>query len=182
MIRVRINWTGPAAGFSVLHFGDDLSTSGAAQAAADAVTSFILEFDQTLSTQMTAQVDPEVLQVNIATGQTEGVETVTSSPITGGTADAMLPQATQALLRWRSGQFVAGREIRGRTFVPGFTEASGTTNGEVDTTVIALLNTAAGNLISNTNIGIWSPTRGVFASAQSASTWGEWAVLRGRRQ
>jgi hypothetical protein len=92
--------------------------------------------------------------------------------------------ATQGLIRWRTGVFIAGRELRGRTFIPGATE-SRSANGRPDSTYITTAETAAQDLLDNAALGaalvVYSVTHRQVELVQSRSVWGQWAVLRSRR-
>jgi hypothetical protein len=43
------------------------------------------------------------------------------------------------------------------------------------------INAANVTLLGTTDFAIWSPTLGSAATVTSGTTWGEWAVLRSRR-
>ncbi len=180
MIRVRIDHTGPCQGFNILHFAGDLEGSYA-QDTADAVAVFLEAIDVGVRNSQTMRVDPEIAQVNIATGQIEAVETVTTAPVVGEAVDEGVPQAANLLLRWRTGLFSGGREVRGRTFLPGFSILQNTATGEVEQDTINFMNAAGETLLANSDLGIYSPTKSLFAEATSVSCWNEWAVMRSRR-
>lgn len=178
MIRVRINWTGLNEGFSLLHFANDLAD---AQTTASAVTNFLNGVDTYVHTTQLMRVDPEVEQINVATGQVEGVATVTSAQVAGLASGTPVPQLAQALIRWRTGQFVSGRELRGRTFIPGITSTHVSAAGEPTSALISGLAGEATNFIGSTDVGVWSPTHSVFFEAVSATVWTEFASMKSRR-
>lgn len=182
MLRYRINYSGPAAGFSILHFDGALSEGGIVQANADALDLFLKGIDQFISNQQSMQVDSEVLEVDVGTGQTLGVGNIISTPTIGTQPGQMVPQLAQILVRWRTGFFSAGRELRGRTFIPGASAGAMATNGEVIASALADVEVAAESLHLDTEVGVWSPTKNVFATITSSSAWNEWASQRGRRQ
>jgi hypothetical protein len=181
MLRVRINWTGITQGYSVWHFlpGEDSSTT--AESAADAATAWLTTINTYLSGAQVATVDPEVLQVDVGTGNVEGVFATSQSPVTGTSGANVIPNAANALVRWRTGVFTAGRELRGRTFIPGMTEDENDQFGNLDPAVVTGINAANVTLLGTTDFAIWSPTLGSAATVTSGTTWGEWAVLRSRR-
>lgn len=180
MIRLTINHSGPAAGVNVWHFGGELDGTNE-QEAADAATAFLQAIDVGVRNSQTMEVDPEVLEINVGTGATEGAATVTTTPVPGTAVDEAVPQAASLLMRWRTGQFAGGREVRGRSFLPGFSLLQNTATGEVEPDTIAFMNGAGADLIDNSDFGIWAPARSVFATVNSASCWNEWAVMRSRR-
>jgi hypothetical protein len=181
MLRVRINWSGLNTGFSVMHFLPAVDDQASADDAAAAVTAWLQVLDNFLRVNQTAQVDPEVLEIQVATGTTLGSFTVSESPVTGADSNDAVPNASMALVRWRTGIYVSGREIRGRTFIPGLTEASLDANGNLGTTPISAIDAGSNLLIAGDPLAIYSPTRGSAATVTQASTWSEFAVLRSRR-
>lgn len=179
MLRLAIDFSGVNEGTSIMHFlpaEDDLT---AAQAAADAVDDFIVSFLGYVSNAQLAQVNTEVLVVNETTGQTTGVLPVTSQARTGTDAANALPNATMALFRWRTGLFLQGREVRGRTFWPGLTETSNDAQGNFSGA--ADLTADATAFIAASDIAIWSPTRLLASTVTVGTCWDEFAVLRSRR-
>lgn len=181
MIRVRLNYTGPASGFSVFHFDGDVNSGTVAQDAADAVETWIGTFNDQFATSQSMRVDPEVLGIDISTGQTNGVETVTTTAINGAGASSQVAQLANYLVRWRTGSFVNGREIRGRTFLPGCSSSSAAANGEVATAAISAIDAASVTLLANSTLGVYSPANAGFSTANVASTWNEFASMRSRR-
>jgi hypothetical protein len=178
MIRVRVNWSGVNEGFSVMHFGDAI---GSAQVAADAVEDWLDDIDASMALGQAMQVDTEVEEVDPATGNILSVANVTTVGKTGAVSGAPVPQVAQALFRWRTGQYINGREVRGRTFVPGLALAATDTQGEIASATVAGLQTAAAAFVTASGIGVWSPANGTFELATSASVWPEFAVMRSRR-
>lgn len=183
MLRVRINWTGNAEGFSVLHFEGDLDGGTNGDAAATAVDGFLGNLENYMGQFQFAQVDPEVLQVNDVTGQTEAVHTVVKENHQGTGDAAQVPQSTMLLIRWRTGAYTNGREIRGRTFIPGLEASANDGSGAPTAAVITGIGALATTLAAATpSLVVYSPTRSAIATVASASVWSEWAVMRSRRE
>ena len=178
MLRLRINWTGLNSGFSVMHSGDALAS---AQAAADAVEDWLNALSPYIAAAQSFQVDPEAEEVDPVTGNVTGVASVTTITQTGDFSVAPVPQAAQALVRWRTGEYVAGREIRGRTFIPGIAGSQTSTTGELVPATLAGMQTASTAFLTASGHGIWSPKNGQFELALTASVWSEFAVMRSRR-
>lgn len=178
MIRVRINWTGLNEGFSLLHFDEDLS---AASTTASAVTNFLNGIDTYVHTTQLMQVDPEVEEIDIGTGQITGVASVSQAQVAGVASGTPVPQLAQALIRWRTGVFTFGRELRGRTFIPGITSAHVSASGEPTSALVSGLAGEATNFIGSTTLGVYSTTHHAFGTASSASVWTEFASMRSRR-
>lgn len=184
MLRVTSVFTGMAGApyYSTHYFGGD--TSGEASAAVTAVDGLWDGLSSELSSQLDVAINTDVEVVDPVTGLTTGIfPTAGGGTAFTGSGDP-LPPATQLLIRWRTGQYVSGREIRGRTFVPGFLEAA-SSSGRPDTAMVGNINTlAASFLTASAGAGalvVYSPTRGQAADVTAASVWTEWAVLRSRR-
>lgn len=181
MYRITTLFSGPlVTGGGIQQFYFDQGGGTAAQAHA-AVRTFWTSIALGSHTSLTITVTPEVELVDNATGQVEGIETAETYTTTGQTAGDPLPLASQGLLRWRTGVYNAGREIRGRTFLPGQVEAASTGGVPSSTTLtswtnagLALMNNASSELV------VWS-RKGQFATVTSASAWSQWATLRSRR-
>jgi len=180
--RVTTSISGFSGGpyLSQMHFSEALGAL--AQDAADAVKVFWAAVDNLMANDLTWTVPGEVEQFDPANGNLTGIVAVTGGTGTGADATSYLPPANQMLIRWRTGTFVGGREIRGRTFIPGVTEA-GTADGVLEASWQSTLLSAANALIADTDseLQIWSPTQGATADVASASVWNQLAVLRSRR-
>jgi len=100
----------------------------------------------------------------------------------GEASGEMLPTSTQALVKWRTGIYTGGREIRGRTFIPGISEPSND-NGHFHPDNVSALNTALSTWLGSLSATpvIWSRVNGTAASVLAAEVWDQFAVLRSRR-
>jgi hypothetical protein len=182
MYRVRVAWNGPAgAPFLSTHYFD--LTGGTAQQAATAVGAFWGAVDALINNAYIWTTESDVATVNAATGQVTSATSTTPVIGSGASAATALPRASQALVRWTTGIYVGGRQIRGRTFIPGITESSNGTDGLFSPADVATVNAAGAALIADANsqLLVWSPTLGQANIVTGASTWGDFAVLRSRR-
>jgi hypothetical protein len=192
---VTTEWSGTAQGqpyFSTHHFAGTAST--VATSAVAAVADFWSAIDNFQHTSVTWTVLGDVEVVDEATGALTNLYSVAPITNTGVGASAPLPWATQGLIRWRTGAFIDGRELRGRTYVPGLTTGA-LSNGSMVAATISGLDSAAEALIANasTNLVVWQRPRkarvepplparaGSLADVVSASVWSEFATLRSRR-
>ena len=180
MYRIRTTFSGlqGAPYLSTFYFSDG---GGTAQQAATAAGNFWAAVDAKMSVAMTWVQDSEVAEVNVGTGAVEGVSSIVPMNGVGGVAGDALPPATQGLVRWRTGVFVAGREIRGRTFIPGCVESE--SNGLPAGSSTAVWNAAASALIADATslFVVWSKTHGVEQVVTAGGAWNQFAVLRSRR-
>lgn len=183
MWRVRTDITGGPGGAELAtHYFDVVGGLTAADANA-AVGAFWHTVRDLVHNAYTFSTESEVASVDIATGQVTGLTPVTAIVWAGTVSGQPLPPASQGLIRWRTGTFVGGREIRGRTFLPGPTEEHNLT-GVPNSDYITVANNAAAALIaaSGTELMTYSRKNSDAAPVVSGSCWNQWAVLRSRRQ
>lgn len=169
-------------GQSVLYFAED-SDPAPARAAILAFWEFI---ENTVGALTSISVRQEGRILDPVTGNLTGFW---SSPNPVGAQMAgvgpVAADATQALVRWRTGNIVGNRVVQGRMFVPQVVQ-SRIVDGNLSAAGVAELTTAAGTLAASAaGLVVWSrptPTRpGVASDVVSASAWSELAVLRRRR-
>jgi len=182
MLRVRVGYSGIGGTPYLSTFYFDGSGSTAAADAATAVSTFQNAVDNIQDTGLSWRVDPQVVEMDPVTGQATASYAQGSLNGTGALGAESLPFASQGLIQLRTGVYAAGREIRGRLFIPGLVEASNNDGAVVAATVTAL-NNAAGSLITDANSdwGVWSRTNGTIETIVSATTWEQFATLRTRR-
>jgi len=181
MFRVRTTFNGlqGAPWLSTMHFDE---AGGTAQQCVNAVGTFWAAVDAFIDSEVDWETEVDVEQVNPVNGQVTGLVSTTRANATGGVTGEALPVASQGLMRWRTGVFVAGREIRGRTFIPGLTELAND-NGRPVAAAISGFNSAAIGLITDANsvFQIWSKANGQAQNVSAGSAWSEFAILRSRR-
>lgn len=182
MLRVRTAITGiqGAPYLSTMYFGTADSQTGADNANA-AVAAFWTTIKARWPATVSFTTDGLVSQLTAA-----GVLTATynvTSTTGAGTATASLgPHAVQGLIRWSTGVFTGGREIRGRTFIPAVQTMDQTTAGLPIAAYLTVLNTAATNLrASGAGLSIWSRKNGTNNLVSGGQAWTDFASLRSRR-
>lgn len=183
MYRVNTVFSGPlVAGGGISRFYFDEAGGTPAQAHAAAVN-FWNAVDEVMSTQVAFTVEAEVELVDASTGAITGIESTDPYSASGTGSGDPLPPATQGLVRWRTGAFVNGREVRGRTFLPGMLESLNDSAGRPNSGALTVINNAAGNLIgdADSELVIFSRTRALQATVVSGQAWSQWAQLRSRR-
>lgn len=144
------------------------------------------DFWTTIAPQITNLVDwevqAEVVTIDDATGDIIFAEAGTAQTGGGTAVVEPLPYSNQAVLLWNTGEFVGGRQIRGKTFIPGLTQGAND-NGSVITATRTVIQAAATELISDGNgsMRVYSPTNATSAVIQSSNVSTVWGSLRSRR-
>lgn len=184
MLRVTTEWDGfsGAPGYTVLHY-DGLTAADAAFAH-DATVRLWQTIDQELESTHSATITSDVPVIDPATGDIVTMHQVPEVVLQMSGSGDPLPPSNQMLIRWRTGLYQGGREIRGRTFVPGLRETT-VTAGTLPTATVngfnTVLTTWLGTLPAGRTLAIWSPTNGSVTNVNSVSVWNEIAILRSRR-
>lgn len=183
MLRIRTVLTGTTGGpfLSTMYFGgaDDQTAANNANAA---VGAFWGSVDNFLGNSLSWSTAAEVVKMSTS-GVVSATFAVTPISGAGGATGVYMAPASQGLVRWRTGSYIGGREVRGRTFIPAVTQANSTSAGGPGTTFVTGVNTAAATLISdpNSELIVWSKRWSSTATALTGSMWGSYAVLRSRR-
>lgn len=181
--RVRVIWTGTPAvgdGLSTFYFNSAVGTP-AQQVAA--VNTFLDSVAASYADNLSWSTEQEVATINEATGNLEGLASVTPATGVGLDATDQLSPATQGLLRLAGAMIVGGRLLRGRLFLPGPCEGVNSPGGIPLLAYRTDYQDAAAVMIADANVEwrIWSRTHGVSGDVVTATVWDKWAVLRSRR-
>jgi hypothetical protein len=182
MWRVETVTTGlDGSPFLSTHWFND--TAGTVDDAVASVVELWGDLASVIVNDLTMSVQSTVYVVDQATGLIEG------TTISGEAADVVgldtstpLASATQGLIRWLTGDYLGGREVRGRMFIPG-PSITALTNGGPSTTYQGVLSSAALTFIGNpgTLPVVYSRVNANAAGIVTGSPWNEFAVLRSRR-
>lgn len=157
---------------------------------ASTLTGLVSSFWTDLGSAMTNQVDWEVQTdiaiISDATGAITSVIAGAGASGSGATAGDPLPFMTQGLVNWRTGSFVAGREVRGKCYVPAPVETFNESDGTPVATYLDDLAAAANDLrtdanTAGNNLVVFSPTHNVSRAVSAISVKSAWAVMRSRR-
>lgn len=194
LMRVKMRWQGfqGAPGYSVFHFQDqagDGSPATVIQGMVDAAHGRIWNFANNIKTLLPnvvqLVVEPDVEVIESTDGRLLDVRTAPSKVMLTGSAGetSVYSAASGAVINWRTAVVRKRRRIRGRTFVVPLASTCYETNGTLNTSCMAILNTEAATLTAQTtepDLGIYArPTR----TKNTDGTWktnsdGEWAVVR----
>lgn len=155
--RVRVELSDPAMGSGVAtHFFDGLTATGH-QALVDFWTSAV----NLMAGQVTVHVPRDYDNIDETTGDLISSLTV-GTEFTGiGGGSGAYAGGVGAAVTWDTSGVVAGRRVRGRTFVVPLASGSYDTDGSLSTVVAGALSTAAQALITDAagELVIWSRPR-----------------------
>lgn len=176
--RIRTVFTGVPGSPYMSNFFFDAGEVGDATAAANATYDFWNAVDGYMTTACTWVIDNDVpLFTNPET--IAGWESVVGGTGTGQKSDEQMPRSNQILVQWSTGVVFNNRRIRGRTFIPALTQDANF-NGAVLPATAAAIDTAATALVGQ-GLTIASRAANTFNLVTSADVWGQFAVLRSRR-
>lgn len=178
--RVHVAYSGPGGGGlgSFYFHADDASAD-----CEEAVGTLLAAVDGTWSDQWHWATLPTVDFIDTANGQITSSATVTGHSGGGGSGTAPVPTTSQVLFQLRTGVRVAGREIRGRMYIPGLTEGANNGQGAIETSTLSDLQGWVNSFVGDgdTTPVVWSRKNGTYEDIDSITVWGQWAVLRSRR-
>jgi hypothetical protein len=186
MLRTTATWVnGPGTPFyTTMYWGG--TTSGEAAFARTATRNYLNIFLPSVNNGYGGVINGDVERVDEATGNILEVFAAADGVFVGASSAEVVPFTTQLLTRWRTGVYNAGRELRGRTFIPGTTEGV-STNGQPSASFVNSINGLLTPYVASVDVNaagglkIWSPTHGTSALVNQASLWNQFAVLRTRR-
>lgn len=184
MLRVRTIVTGVTGTPWYYNHYYGGTTSGEAAQALVATKAWVDGLKAIQYTGLTSQVQADVAYMNPTTGDVLGIYAGSSATYLSTGAGARSSYVDQILVRLRTGVYNAGREIRGRWFLPGIRQVA-YVNGGVDASFITSINGINNSLLTaGTGAGglvVWSRTGGLTAQVTTMPVWDQVAVQRSRR-
>jgi len=132
------------------------------------------------ATSVSYVCESSIDKLDITSGDIIGVKSVTAGSGTGTDATEPLPWHTQGLITWHSGLYAGGRELVGKTFIPGMTEGANAQGLMLNAYAITL-ETAATTLMNNSSLAVYSRTKHTAGEVGSRVVPLRWSVLRSRR-
>lgn len=183
MDLVRVTFSGGPSGDWLSQFHFQRLLGGTVQDSIDMASNLFVAVHNAMSSQITVHVSADVEQLDDSTGEPTGIEVGTSSTFPGTQPADPLPWQTQARVIWQSGVWVGGRQVRGATFLPAFTEADNTNGGLPSTSLQGLIATAITGFAGHIPAVpvIWSRKHRQAYPIVSGITPQKWSVLRTRR-
>lgn len=178
LYRVRTVWTDAYGG---PYYSNHYFNSAVGDGGGGLVEDFWGAMSNHIATSATAHFDGTVEVIDSETGQL--VNAIATDPwdVQGTASGSLASRATQGLIQWRTAQFVNGRRLRGRTFIPGVLSADGASGIPGGTYITALQAGIA--VLEGQGFVIYSTAHRTFGIVPvgASSAWEQFAVLRSRR-
>lgn len=188
MQRFTIRWTGLPGGDAVNVLHSTGEAPGDAQTFADLITLALGQLAGGFMAPASAQVDEIVPTITPATGEATAYTSVDTAVVVGTGVNDFLPQNTMLLVRYLTSDVVAGRRVKGRTFLPGLGQGSslaGAPTFATRTDVADAFQTLTNNNPDPTLAVYSRPVEGGRPGSSHIVTgvdvWQEWAQLGKRR-
>lgn len=188
--QYRAFWSIPNAGPAVSTFHGVANVPATAQLFADNIRAFFNTLAARLPDEVSITFDTEVVTIDTATGVLESVEPVANPAVVDGSGTGVWAAGTGARCVWVTGNVIAGRRVRGSTYLVPLAANQYDANGQIVSTAIAAITNAgttliADNLADGCPLQVYSrpiPGRpGAVSTVQSASTPAVVGTLRGRK-
>jgi hypothetical protein len=179
LFQIRAVWTGPGGlpGTNTLYAPTDIAIGDVLDGVNDLYDFWVTG---NIADDFHVTVPSTGERIESDTGQVVGTWSHgTDTQHDGTDTSNFVTDATQVLLQLRTGFFVAGRELRGRLFLPGL-RVTGTTVGNLDPDIADALADAANAALAAT-CAVFSRTHHEWATIDHCDVWSELAVLRSRR-
>lgn len=186
LLRIQTDWSGSATGLPYLSMMSFITPDPTTQANVDAAVAAVGTFWNSVKAQVANnfayQVSNQVDEIDLDGTLTDVWAAATSPNGTGVQTDPYLPTANQCMIRWTGTSVVAGRVLKGRTFVPGLTEAQ-VDDGVLLAFYLTVIQNAANALIADAAsvLAVWSKTHLTVTTVASALVPAKVAILRSRR-
>lgn len=183
MMRVTTQWSGVAGTpwFTVTAFTASPEDQAAADAAVSAMAAFWTAVGAGVTSEARWDMDPIVDVLSPAGVLTGRIDSGVTSGAGGGQASSPLPFMTQALLRLGTGSFQGGREIQGRIFIPGLTEADSQDGTGPASGLRNIILSAAETLRdSGAGLAVWSRVGQAVVPVTNVSVSPVWSYLGSR--
>lgn len=183
--EIVVDWTTPAGNaFANVMFFDTAGSVGTQRLALNAMLS---SYDGSVANTCSWSIRNSGRELSDSTGTLTGSWSAgLNYSGTSGVAADPVPDSTQVLFQWDTGQIVNGRFLRGRTFLPGIV-VSNVDQGNLDPAVAGGFEGYMATFISAADgFGVWHRPQGgaggLFQQAVTGTCWEELAVLRRRRR
>lgn len=159
--QYKVFWSIPNAGPSVSTFHAQASSETSAAALATRLRAFFNSVAAFLPNDVSLSFDSEVTTIDTATGVLTGTQAVPAPAGVTGTDSAAWAGGAGARIVWNTGAIVAGRRVRGSTFIVPIRASAFDTAGRVSAGTISNFATAIGTLLAgltsdSAELVVWS--------------------------
>lgn len=176
--KVTITWTGwpGGPGYSTMYFVAEATPPLAA------IQAFWSSLRPYIPTGITLQVQNTGVGLSVATGKPDGSWAGAVQPALTASAPAQYAGPVGGCFEWKTGAFLNGHQLKGRTFIVPFSSSNYDGNGTITDSMVTIMNTAATNLLAVTpNLAVYSPTNSTYRVASSGRLLDKACVMRSRR-
>ena len=190
-LEYRVNWAGGIGGQGVTVFHGrprlDGQASEAAQELAERARAFFAALAAgIIPATVTLSFESEAVNLDTTTGTLLGVIPVDPPDNVVGGAGTVYARPSGLRVDWLTDAVVAGRRLRGRTFLVPASSGAFLADGTPGPAVLTLVKNAADDFYDSTlgdevSPSIWSRTHGIQADITGASVPDEAAILSSRR-
>lgn len=184
--QYRAFWTVPGGGTGISNFhARDVSDPTLAQAFADTIKQFFIDVRTSLPNDVTISFDSEVT-IHNNDGELGTVIPVTAPASTTGGQTGGWAGAAGGRVDWLTGAVIAGRRLRGRTYIVPLAAVAYENDGTLTAATITQF-TSAANLVrtglqsNGTPLVVFSRTHGVVQDVTGVVVNDKTAILRSRR-
>lgn len=190
VLEYRTNWSYGAGSPGVTVFHGREQVESGKQAAADDLASRVAEFFDDIAPLVPTEVEwtfsSEVLELDTSTGVLLQVLPVTPASSVAGENVSTHAAPAGARVAWTTPAIVAGRRLRGATFVVPISSGAFDSDGSLTSGSIDGLNLAAAafydtGIFTSVAPSVWSRTHGIQADITGHQIPDRVAVLRSRR-
>lgn len=182
--RHSIVWTGFLGAPGISHFYTNASDDDTFHSA---LNTWKGTWAANLPDDVTLTLKAEVEQLNDTDGQLVGAFTIGSDSTTSGANTSGFSAASGVVVNWLTAGFVAGRRVRGKTFMVPISGGAYDTNGTVEANALQFMRTSTAtfqNAVQGIMV-VWSRPRPTLnGSSHEVTSWSipdKVAVLRSRR-
>nr|CRY96784.1 hypothetical protein [uncultured prokaryote] len=180
MLRITTETTTTAGGiaYNVFHTVGD--GDGERIAAGEALRTFFAAIAGVIQNQTTVRWDGLATVVDPATGDATATLTGAGWDVTGSWGSGHSPAGLALVAQWRTGQYVGGREVRGRSFISGLGDIN-EGGALVPSPVVLSVGNAVDALADDGILLVYSPTNGLAPVVNRGNVWNRFGFLRTRR-
>lgn len=190
MFEYRAIWNvqGGGTGYSVFHVRESAGVAldvAVGAFAADLRAGFASFATAYLPDDVQINFDSEARELDVSTGTLLSVIALTAPATVAGGSTAVYSAPAGARVDLITEGIIAGRRLRGRTYIVPLISSAFTTNGTVSTTAQTALENGFAQFDGLQNVyslAVWSRTHGFLADVQSINVPAESAILRSRRE